>query len=182
MSKNINFNADENNYGGLIGYLFMSSELQDSLKVIKSMYTDERYEKYLESFKYIPTHKKNIDFLSFEEIVARLNNLTNKEIFGNFDKCSFILQGKFKNKYFRLYDYKSDNCVHIGGDHGLNVKELVDELDVLITNTQPKSFTAKYYYDDTRGKKYSYTNKYENIYYKKHNGVFTKHTDIKITF
>lgn len=96
--------------------------------------------------------------MSFEEVVARLYNLSDQEIFDKTDKykVSFDIHGSYKGNVFTLYDYKGDNMIHIGGKDGLDVKGLKKELIKLIKKSVPKPYIAKLYYDGYEGKTYQY--------------------------
>ena len=100
--------------------------------------------------------------IKFEEIVARLNTIgikNNINIFDNADKykTTFELDGKYGDNVFSLYDYKSNNMIHIGGHKGkLDVAGLKKHLDSVLFDNEPTNFTQKYYYDDSEGNTYSY--------------------------
>lgn len=92
---------------------------------------------------------------TFENIVARIHNLSDQDIFnqGDEDKLSFELLGTYKKQPFTLYDWKGDKCVHIGGNDDLDVNGLKTELLELVKNAKPKSFITNCFYN---GSQYSY--------------------------
>ena len=59
---------------------------------------------------------------------------------------------------FTIYDYKADKCIHVGGNKSLDIKNLINDLNKLLKNTEPLEYTAKYYYGIYNREKYSYKN------------------------
>lgn len=74
---------------------------------------------------------------SFEEAVARLYFLAKYDIFykPEIAKCSFTIFGKFKNKFFSLYDMRDEKIINIGGHKSLDVKNF-------------KKYVTSCYYED----------------------------------
>lgn len=110
--------------------------------------------------KYFPYGSQISDF---NETVAKLNRIGNDNNINIFDnqysdgyKESFSLTGLYKEEVFTLYDYKADQCIHIGGNDNLDIKNLISELNELLKNTNPLEYTAKYHYDNSDGIEYSY--------------------------
>jgi len=122
----------------MLGYLFVCEEELPTVK---------KYGK-LDKHKYDARSFNNSNIFWFEDVVARLYNLSNQNIFEQGDeyKLSFEVSGSFDGKPFTLYDWKGDNCVHIGGHDDLDVPGLKKELLKLVKKTDPKPFTAKLHY------------------------------------
>ncbi|ARF11908.1 hypothetical protein Klosneuvirus_3_43 [Klosneuvirus KNV1] len=144
----------DTNGTSMLSYLFVCEE---ELPIIK------KYGK-LDKHKYDARSFNNSNIFYFEDVVARLYNLSNQNIFEQGDqyKLSFVVSGLFDGKPFTLYDWKGDECVHIGGKDDLDVLELKKELLKLIKKTNPKPFTAKLYYDQCKGQTYSYPRELDN--------------------
>lgn len=109
--------------------------------------------KYQKKYKY---DVKSFEGWTFEKVVACINNLSDQNIFERTDKykVSFELVGTYKGICFTLYDWKEDNCVHIGGTEDLDIDGLKKELIEVIKMTEPKPFKTRLYY--TCEKYYSY--------------------------
>lgn len=146
MESNLTFDK-KNDIDGthFLAYLYVNKKSRDC--ILQYDYSKYKYDR--SSFPRSWT---------FQNIIGRINNLSNQNIFGQSDeeKLSFSLDGTYKNEPFNLYDWKGDKCVHIGGNDKLDVEGLRTELIELIKKTEPKSYTAICYYD---GRKYSYKDK-----------------------
>lgn len=141
---NIIFKDHDGDSTSLRGYLHGKNEYK---------YFKLFYENKSSYFRNNPRHNfdnnlKILD-LTFEEVVARLYNLSKQEIFEQGDNCklSFLVNGFYKNSPFTLYDYKGDFDIHIGGKEELDIDGLRKELDDLIMATNPKSFKTNINYD-----------------------------------
>lgn len=145
---NIEFNNDlDISETSLVGYLYPNELLKsDFYKKLKYKIPQNEYDETLK-----------ICTLSFEEVIARLYNLTNIDIFNEGDsyKSSFQIIGKYKNRIFTLYDYKEDMCIHIGGQENLELDGLRKELDLMIMSNEPKPFTTKCHYSEFLHYKFS---------------------------
>lgn len=138
----------------MLGYLFVCEFELPSVKKYGKLY----------KYKYDARVFNNSNIFWFEDVVARLYNLSNQSIFDQGDdyKLSFKVHGSFDEKPFTLYDWKGDNCVHIGGKDDLDVPNFKKELLKLLKKTEPKQFTAKLHYDQSKGCIFSYPRKYDN--------------------
>ncbi|QKF94105.1 hypothetical protein QKU48_gp0647 [Fadolivirus algeromassiliense] len=157
MESDIKFTSDINLDGThFLGYLYVNESYLNMFSYKSNGESILLFDS-MSQYKYDPA---SFEHISFEELVARLNNLSDQNIFSQGDgyKLSFELLGTYKNKPFTLYDYKGDNCVHIGGNDCLDVGGLKNELIKLINTTNPKDYTAKYHYDNFHGKEYFYKN------------------------
>lgn len=90
---------------------------------------------------------------SFEETVAKIYNLSNRNIFDKNDKSTFNVTGIYNNNIFTLYDYKGGRQINIGGTDELDVVGLTKKLSKLLKATKPKNFKTVNLYD---GELYSY--------------------------
>jgi hypothetical protein len=136
-------NAEMGNMCGLRGYLFVDALSLDDADLDRYPYDTEAYS------------GEDASSWTFESVLARLNSIANQVIFddGNFDKSCFEINGTYKGQFFRLYDYREDRCVHIGGGPELDVDGLIAELNELIKAAVPKPFTCRSSYRNAR---YSY--------------------------
>ena len=143
MSDNLNFKKINNSGTSLQGYLYP----KNLLSIWKDEYKDTFIEENKKTCYNVDMSLKLLN-LSFEEIIARLYNLSNQEIFdqGDNGKTSFEVFGTFKGEPFTLYDYKKDFDIHIGGTSKLDVKNFRIELDELIMKASPKNYKAKTFY------------------------------------
>jgi hypothetical protein len=139
-----------------ISYFTISKEVDDFYKMLNDneLSMDFLYEQYFVC---------DIMIENFNEIVAKFNRIGKDNNINIFDnkfcdeyKISFLLSGKYKGEVFTIYDYKGDECIHIGGKNTLDIKSLIKELNELIKMTEPLEYKAKYHYDSYNGKEYSY--------------------------
>lgn len=153
FDSNVNINGTS-----FLGYFFVCEEERP---IVKKYGKHDKYKYDARLFS-----SSTLATITFEEMVARLYNLSNQNIFEQGDeyKTSFDIIGSFNGKPFTLYDWKGDNCVHIGGHDDLEVPALRKELFKLIKKTSPKPYTAQLHYDSCYDISYSYPiNDYESI-------------------
>lgn len=142
----INFNLDGSSVGtSLRGYLYAPN----FYKLLTQIYPDREFNDTKFPFYNFDTNLKILQ-LTFEEIVARLYNLSNQEIFQQGDgyKLSFEVFGTYKGEIFTLYDYKGEFDIHIGGSENLDINGLRKELDDMIMQSKSKPYNAKTHYDN----------------------------------
>lgn len=135
----------------MLGYLYVCEDELPNAKQFQKLY----------KYKYDARVYNNSNIFWFEDVVARLYNISNQNIFEQGDeyKLSFEIIGSYDNKPFTLYDYKGDNCVHIGGNDDLDFVGLKKDLVKELKTTNPKHFTANLNYDHCKGCTYSYPRK-----------------------
>lgn len=89
---------------------------------------------------------------SFEETVARVHAASGQPVRSTDDyKTSVCFEGTYKGAYFRVYDYKEDRELHIGGGSDLDVRGLLIALASAVERAEPKAYTAKEYYNKCKG-------------------------------
>ncbi len=102
-------------------------------KVFSDIFDDDYYDQLIEA-----------EGWSFEEIVARLYSISEKEIFRCEKCCSFQLFGKYKGEYFEMYNLINDleiyRSICINGSDDLDVINLCKDLLILLKNIVPKEF------------------------------------------
>jgi hypothetical protein len=135
-SGNVIFDATaEMEKGGssLSGYVFVDPVELDHVDLVRYSYDAEAYS------------GDDSSMWTFESVLARLNSIANQVIFddGNFHKSCFEIMGTYKGQFFRLYDYREDRCIHIGGGPELDVDGLIAELNELIKAAVPKPFMCR---------------------------------------
>lgn len=88
---------------------------------------------------------------SFEETVARLTALSGQDPAEKAgDKTSVEFIGQFNGETFTLYDYKGDNCIHIGGGRGTDVGRIRELVRAALEAVPPAPYRAVVTYDETR--------------------------------
>ena len=102
-------------------------------------YVDPSYRQFISQREmYNKSYNEFLDKYGFDKIVNVLK--ANYPYNRNCDKSTFDFTGKYKNDkmsqpiIFTLYDYKSDECIHIGGEANFPVMNFIEDLHKLMIN------------------------------------------------
>jgi hypothetical protein len=128
-----------------------------NLRSIGLLYVEPSIRSWMNDYYKISNNDLPIYSLSYEEIVARLYNISNQDIFNNVNfKLSFIVHGTFNDIPFILYDYKGLKLINIASTKELIYDDFINVLSDSIIKAKPKRYVAKIRYSILNGSTYKY--------------------------